>query len=59
LIGNYGINDEDTESPTPKAAGFVIKELSPITSNWRNRLSLDEYLKKHKILGIQGLIRGR
>src|SRR3954465_9407145 len=35
LIGNYGINHEDVESRSPHVAGFVIKELSPITSNWR------------------------
>ena len=34
-IGNYGINDEDEESRGPKVAGFVIRELSPVVSNWR------------------------
>lgn len=55
LIGNYGVNDEDVESVKPWLEGFVVKELSSIRSNWRSTMSLDEYLKKHKVLGIQGL----
>jgi carbamoyl-phosphate synthase small subunit len=51
-IGNYGVNDEDTESSTPKASGFVVRELSSITSNWRANMSLDAYLKKYGIPGI-------
>src|SRR5918998_6355402 len=35
LIGNYGINREDTESRAPHVAGFVVRELSPLHSNWR------------------------
>ena len=54
-IGNYGINDEDEESRGPKVAGFVIRELSPIVSNWRATGSLDEYLKKNGIPGIEGV----
>src|ERR1700712_4636619 len=44
LIGNYGINREDVESKSPQVAGFVIKELSPVASNYRSHQSLDEYL---------------
>jgi len=51
-IGNYGISPEDTESATPKASGFVVRELSPIVSNWRSRLSLDDYLRQNGIPGI-------
>jgi carbamoyl-phosphate synthase small subunit len=51
-IGNYGINDEDTEAAVPKASGFVVRELSPIVSNWRSQASLGDYLKKHGIPGI-------
>jgi carbamoyl-phosphate synthase small subunit len=54
-IGNYGINPEDVESDGPKVAGFVIRELSPITSNWRSRKALDPYLEEHGIPGIQGI----
>src|SRR6186997_565215 len=55
LIGNYGINREDVESKQPHVAGFVIKELSPIASNWRSNMTLDEYLKQNNIIGIEGI----
>jgi carbamoyl-phosphate synthase small subunit len=51
-IGNYGINAEDAEASVPKCSGFVVRELSPIVSNWRSQRSLDEYLKKYGIPGI-------
>jgi carbamoyl-phosphate synthase small subunit len=51
-IGNYGVNDEDTEATTPKASGFVVRELSPVVSNWRANLSLGAYLQKYGIPGI-------
>jgi carbamoyl-phosphate synthase small subunit len=51
-IGNYGVNDEDTEATAPKCSGLVVRELSPVVSNWRSRLSLDEYLRKYGIPGI-------
>ncbi|MES2696587.1 MAG: carbamoyl phosphate synthase small subunit, partial [Verrucomicrobiota bacterium] len=51
-IGNYGVNDEDTEATVPKATGFVVRELSPVVSNWRSNLSLGDYLKKYGIPGI-------
>ncbi len=52
MIGNYGVNDEDTEATTPKASGLVVRELSPIVSNWRSQSSLDAYLRKYGIPGI-------
>ena len=55
LIGNYGVNEEDIESCRPWLEGFIVKELSSIRSNWRSTMSLDEYLKKHNIVGIQGI----
>ena len=51
-IGNYGINAEDEESSAPKCTGFVVRELSPVVSNWRSSMSLDAYLKKYGIPGI-------
>ena len=51
-IGNYGISDADNEAAAPKATGFVVRELSPVVSNWRSRLSLDAYLARHGIPGI-------
>jgi len=55
LIGNYGCNFEDVESRQPWAEGFVIKELASLPSNWRKKESLSDYLKRHKIVGIQGI----
>ena len=54
-IGNYGINPEDNESKQPWLAGFIVKEACPYPSNWRSRQSLDEYLRQHGIVGIQGI----
>jgi carbamoyl-phosphate synthase small subunit len=51
-IGNYGVNDEDSEAAAPKASGFVVRELSPVVSNWRSRLPLGDYLRRHGIPGI-------
>src|SRR5258708_12794601 len=55
LIGNYGTNELDNESSQPHVRGFVVGELSPITSNWRAAGSLDDYLKRWKICAIQGV----
>jgi len=57
LIGNYGVNTEDIEAHNRKVqvAGFVVKELSPIVSNFRANLSLHEYLEQAGILGITGV----
>ena len=55
LIGNYGVNRQDVESWRPHVAGFVIRELSPVVSNWRADFSLAEYLDQNGIPGIQGI----
>ena len=55
LIGNYGTNSLDQESRSPHVRGFVIEELSEIPSNWRSEMSLDEYLRKWDIPGVQGI----
>src|SRR6516162_6398028 len=55
LIGNYGVNRQDIESWRPHVAGFVIRELSPVVSNWRAEVSLEEYLQENGIPGIQGI----
>ena len=54
-IGNYGINTEDVESKRIQVGDFIIKEESPITSNWRSEISIGDYLKNEKIIGIQGV----
>src|ERR1700693_1738901 len=55
LIGNYGVNSLDQESRFPRVRGFVIEELSEVPSNWRAEMSLDEYLRKWDISGVQGI----
>ncbi len=55
LIGNYGVNAADAESDQPHVSGFVVEELTEIPSNWRAEGSLDAYLKKAGIPGIQGV----
>lgn len=52
-IGNYGVNQADEESDRPWAEGFIIRELSPVVSNYRSSMTLDEYLKKYNKIGIQ------
>src|ERR1041384_4944433 len=54
LIGNYGINRQDVESRQPHVAGFVVKELSPVASNYRADMTLEEYLRQNNIIGIEG-----
>lgn len=51
-IGNVGVNPEDMESDRVWAAGLVIRELSPIVSNWRATESLPEFLARHKTVAI-------
>ncbi|MEA2709064.1 MAG: carbamoyl-phosphate synthase small subunit [Phycisphaerales bacterium] len=55
LIGNYGINRQDVESKKPHVAGFIVKELAPAYSNYRADMSLDDYLKQNRIVGIEGI----
>ena len=54
-IGNYGTNPSDEESDGPKVSGFVIRDLSPVPSNWRSTDSLSDYLKKNGVPGIEGV----
>lgn len=55
LIGNYGVNTQDVESWKPHVAGFVVRELSPVVSNWRSDATLHDYLERNGIPGIQGI----
>ena len=54
LIGNYGVSEEDIESRGPQVEGFVIKELARRYSNFRAAESLEAYLQRHGIVGIEG-----
>src|SRR6186713_3219543 len=51
-IGNYGVAAGDAESQTPHVAGFVMREASPLASNWRADGTLREYLVRHNIVAI-------
>ena len=54
-IGNVGVNPEDVESRKPFVKGFIVKEYSPVPSNWRATQSLHQYMKDHGIVGIEGI----
>lgn len=53
-IGNYGVNVEDEESFRPFVEGFIVRECSPIFSNWRGEKTLDDYLRENSIVGMSG-----
>jgi carbamoyl-phosphate synthase small subunit len=55
LIGNYGISPEDVESRRPWVNGFIVKEMCGYPSNWRGRMRLEDYLREHGIVAIQGI----
>lgn len=48
-IGNYGTNPEDNEAVRPFIEGLVVREFSPISSNWRSQQAADEYLERFNI----------
>src|SRR5215216_7417841 len=53
LIGNYGVNRADEESARPWVDGFVVREASRLASNWRSEETLDAYLKRWGVPGIE------
>ena len=55
LIGNYGINSEDTESKRIQVEAFVVKEYEAIPSNWRSEKTLGDYLSREGKIGIEGV----
>ncbi|HEV2984528.1 MAG TPA: glutamine-hydrolyzing carbamoyl-phosphate synthase small subunit [Vicinamibacterales bacterium] len=54
-IGNYGVSSDDVESRAPQVAGFIIRDESPVASNWRSERTLREYLVEHKIVAISDI----
>ncbi len=52
MIGNYGLNSEDLESPFPRVAGFVVREPARLPSNWRSEEGMEAYLARYGIAGI-------
>src|SRR5687768_10022537 len=55
LIGNYGVNKVDMESWRPHVAGFVVRELSRVISNWRSDFTVGKYLEDNGIPGLEGI----
>jgi carbamoyl-phosphate synthase small subunit len=51
-IGNYGIAPEDDESDRVWAAGIVVRNISPVVSNWRAQQSLPDYLAERGVVAI-------
>jgi len=51
-IGNYGVADTDSESERPQVAGFVMRDPSPVSSNWRAQGTLRDYLTRYNIVAI-------
>lgn len=51
-IGNTGVNDEDMESGRVHAAGFVVRDVPVLLSNWRAQASLQDFLETHRVVGI-------
>ncbi|MFW5450094.1 MAG: glutamine-hydrolyzing carbamoyl-phosphate synthase small subunit [Methylophagaceae bacterium] len=58
-IGNVGVNTEDEESNNIHASGLIIRDLSPVVSNWRSsgasEEALDSYLDRHNVVGLAGI----
>ena len=55
LIGNYGMNSEDMESTRIWARGYIVREACTAPSNFRCEMTLDAFLKKNNIIGIEGI----
>ncbi len=51
-VGNTGVNTEDVESDRPQVTAFIVREVSPVVSNWRANATLHDYLARHNIPGI-------
>src|SRR4029078_5823499 len=54
-IGNCGVSPDDVESRGPQVAGFIIRDESPVASNWRAEHTPREYLSESKIVAISAI----
>ncbi len=54
-IGNYGVDEEDIESNRLWLEGFIVRESCNYPSNWRAKETIDSYLKRNNVVGIQGI----
>jgi carbamoyl-phosphate synthase small subunit len=55
LVGNYGLNLDDIESDSPKVKGFIVREVCEFPNNFRCEMTLNDYLKNNKIVGLEGI----
>jgi carbamoyl-phosphate synthase small subunit len=55
LIGNYGVNPDDRESARPHVQGFLVRECSPLSSNYRSTTDLASYLREHGVPALEGI----
>ena len=55
IQGNYGVNNRDDESVRIQVNAFIVREAALRPSSWRAQVSLDEYLRTHGIVGLQGI----
>jgi carbamoyl-phosphate synthase small subunit len=53
LIGNYGLNLDDSESGSAKVRGFIVREACRFPNNFRCEMTLEDYLKNHKIMALE------
>src|SRR5215208_2554589 len=54
-IGNYGVAADDYESREPQVAGFIVRDESPVASNWRADSTLHEYLVRNNVVAISDI----
>lgn len=55
LIGNYGVTEDDLESRGVQVSGFIVKQLCEIPSNWRSQASLQSFLERNGVVGIEAI----
>lgn len=55
LIGNYGINLDDSESAHTALKAFIVREKCGAPSNFRNEMNLDDFLKEEGVVGLEGI----
>jgi len=55
LVGNYGINEAGYESEAAQAEALIVKENSRVYSNWLAQESLEDFMKRNSVVGIEGI----
>lgn len=55
LVGNYGLNDEDSLSDNVQVKGYIVREWCEEPSNFRCKYTLDEFMSKHNAVGLYNI----